>query len=34
MMVTVGRSLWNRDFIPSVEVQFRPRRDLAKGSRV
>jgi hypothetical protein len=29
----VDRSLWNKEFIPSVEEQFRPRMDLAKGSR-
>jgi hypothetical protein len=27
-----GGSLWNQDFILSVEEQFRPRRNLVKGS--
>jgi hypothetical protein len=26
------RSLWNQDFIPSVEERFQPQRDLEKGS--
>jgi hypothetical protein len=29
---TVGRSLWNQDFILSVEEQIQPRRDLVKHS--
>jgi hypothetical protein len=31
--VTAGRSLWNQDFISSVDERFRPRMDLAKGIR-
>jgi hypothetical protein len=33
MTVRADRSLWNQDFIPSVDEPFRPRRDLVKGSR-
>jgi hypothetical protein len=29
---TAERSLWNQDFIPSVDERFHPQRDLAKGS--
>jgi hypothetical protein len=34
MTAMAGRSLWNQDFIPSVEERFRPWRDLAKGSQM
>jgi hypothetical protein len=32
MTAMVERSLWNQDFILSVEERFRPWMDLAKGS--